>query len=203
MAKPRNNSKDAKLDLRFTPPYAITPLIELLQLTKEHIIWEAAAGEGDLLMAMIDKCPVEANFHATDIMSGQDFFDSSTIPPQFKDNSLEQLRGIITNPPYSMKPQWLKRCFELTQNVALLLPVESLASSKLRTIWNENNGVSILLTDTRIDFRGNNEKWYQSACNFSSAWFISGFNVEPDRILHSSIKDEKRDFKQSCRFLNI
>lgn len=202
MGKPRKNSKDKKLDLRYTPSYAVTPLLEVLELQKNSFIWEPASGEGDLLESMIDREHL-VDFHGTELTKGQDFFDKSIVPNKFGDPDFHELTGIITNPPYSIKPQWLQRCFEVTKNVALLLPVESLASSKLRTIWESNGGVSILLTDTRIDFRGENEKWYESACNFSSAWFISGFNIHPNQILHSSIKEEKSDFKKSCRFLNI
>lgn len=201
MGKPRKNTKDAKLDLRFTPSYGVAPIIDTLQLKEDWFIWEPACGNGDLLTAMLEHSP--AHFWGTELTDGQDFFDDSIIPEQLKEDPDSICSGIITNPPYSIKPQWLKRCFEVTHNVALLLPVESIASSKLRTIWNENNGVSMILTDTRIDFRGKDQKWFESCSNFSSAWFVSGFDIEPNQILHSSIKDEKKDFKQMCRFLNI
>ena len=201
MGKPRKNVKDPQLDLRYTPSYAVAPLLKELELSKKAFIWESACGENDLVNSIINQSDLKV--YGTDLSTGHDFFDDKSVPEPFIDPDFNELTGIITNPPYSMKPQWVQRCFELTENVALLLPVESLASSKLRAIWDQNGGVSVLLMDTRIDFRGENEKWYQSSCNFSSAWFISGYNITPDRILHGSIKDEKSDFKKSCRFLNI
>lgn len=201
MGKPRKNSKDVNLDLRFTPPYSVTPLMELLKLDNKWFVWEPASGQNDLVEAIEERCP--AKVVGTEIRNGQDFFDEFTVPKQFNVEEYYGKSGIITNPPYSIKPQWLRRSFEVSKNVALLLPVESLASSKLRSIWNDNGGVSILLTDTRTDFKSLEGKWFESEAIMSTAWFISGFGIEQDQILHSSIKEEKSDFKKSCRFLDI
>lgn len=43
------------------------------------------------------------NVVGTDILTGQDFFT-------YRESDFD---AIVTNPPYSVKYQWLKRCYEL------------------------------------------------------------------------------------------
>jgi len=47
--KPKVNSKAPAKDLCMTPPYAVKPLMDLLQLPFDTVIWESASGEGDLV----------------------------------------------------------------------------------------------------------------------------------------------------------
>ena len=46
--KPKENNKDTKRDQCFTPPYAVKPLLDLLNIPKDMLVWENAPGEGNL-----------------------------------------------------------------------------------------------------------------------------------------------------------
>ncbi len=166
-----------------------------MNLSDNCFIWEPACGENDLLNAMIERSGAE--FYGSDISYGADFYNPLIVPSEFSNKTINS--GIITNPPYSEKPQWLKRCFEISQNIALLLPVESLASKNLRALWDENGGVSVILLESRVEYRSKHKSWLSTvseSSNFPSAWFISGFGIRPDNIFHGKISTEKNIFKK-------
>lgn len=186
--KPKENSKDPKKDFCMTPPYAVPPLMKLLNLPFGSTVWEPAAGEGDLTRALLNEGVAVID---TTKERGVDFFDFALPEPL----------PIITNPPFSIKLEWVERCYELTSNWALLLPVEAIASSRLRALFNANGGVSMLLFDSRIDFKTPDTTWGNSSAQFPTAWFISGFGSEPNRIFDCSIKNEKSAFKKLHRLM--
>lgn len=186
--KPKSNRKDSKFDMCMTPPYAVPPLLELLKIPHGTTVWEPAAGEGDLVRTLI---AAGLDVVDTTLERGVDFFEFS-LP----DNP-----PIITNPPYSIKPRWVERCYELTNDWALLLPVESLASSKLRAMFNAHGGVSALFMDSRVDFKLPDGTWGDSSAQFPTCWIISGFGIEPNRIFDGCTKEEKGPFKKLHRMM--
>ena len=64
---------------------------------------------------------VHYNKEWCEITEGRDFFDWPY-----------KVDWIITNPPYSIFPQFLEKCFEVADNVALLIPLAKLVSSLKR-----------------------------------------------------------------------
>ena len=186
------NSKDTDRDLCMTPSYAIQPLLDLITIPDDMLIWEPASGEGHLSDVLT---LAGVNHRASSLEHGQDFFDDNSIP-----KTVGQV-GSITNPPYSIKPKWVERCYEVSQDWALLLPVESLAASTLRSQFNSHGGVSVLFFDSRIDFKMPGGKWSTSAAQFPTCWFISGFGIKPNRIFDCSIKAEKSAFKKMHKML--
>ena len=153
------------------------------------LVWENAPGEGNLTNELLLN---DINTYAID----DDFFNPDSVPNH-------RSVGIITNPPYSIKPKWVKRCYEVTKNWALLLPVESLAASGLRRMFNENGGVSVLFMDSRVDFKTPDVKWHKSAAQFPTCWVISGFGIEPNKIFDASIKEAKSKFVKQCKLDNV
>lgn len=201
--KPKSNDKDPAKDLCMTPSYAVKPLIDLLGLNSTTKgIWEPASGEGDLVSTMRN---LGLSVGESSLEHGEDFFDHVVSSKYYH----EDCGGIITNPPYSIKPEWIKRCYEITKNWALLLPLEAIAAAVNQEQFKANGGVSILLFDSRIDFKmpepgksGNADKWGFSSAQFPTCWVISGFGLEPDKIYHASIKEEKAIFKKMHKMLN-
>ena len=59
--------------------------------------------------------------------------------------------AIITNPPYSIKDKFIKRCYELDKHFALLMPINTL-QGKYRSKLFETNGIELLVFGSRIKF---------------------------------------------------
>lgn len=110
--KPKTNrngqiNKPARFDSCQTPFYALDPLIPYLP--KDWLIWESAAGD----CHVVQKLTAEGfAIFGSDILSGHNFF---TFSPERWDCQ-------VTNPPYSIKYDWLKRSYELGKPFALYCP---------------------------------------------------------------------------------
>lgn len=166
--KPKTNragadtKKPSGYDSCQTPWYALPPLIPYLPL--HWTIWEPAAGKGYLVEALQD------NWYetiASDMLTGQDFFEWQ--PDAHWD-------AIVTNPPYSLKPEWIERCYELGHPWALLMPVETLGAWEDQEQF-EARGIEIVLLDKRIDFGMPNIGFEDSHSQFPVAWFTWGLNI--------------------------
>jgi hypothetical protein len=142
-----------------TPPIALKPLLPFLRT--EWIIWECAAGKGNLARELRKHgfATIE-----TDILNGYDFL--SWQPDVFD--------CIITNPPYSLKQQFLERAYSLGKPFALPLPLTTLETAKRQNLM-KTYGVELILFDKRINFEtpsGSGEgSW------FATMWVTSGLNI--------------------------
>lgn len=155
------NIYEAKgIDACQTPPYAVAPLLPYLQRYSQ--LWEPAAGEGYLAAALEKAGHVVVK---TDILTGQNFF--FTQPPY--------RIPIITNPPYSVKVEWLARCYELELPFALLLPVDTIALGEAQALF-EQHGIEIIWLNRRVNFKMPQRGWGGRA-QFSTAWFTNNLGV--------------------------
>lgn len=200
--KPKTNSKSTEKDSCMTPSYAVKPLLDLIDTSMVDYIWEPASGEGDLL-SELEQGIFDKHIHGSTLKSnGQgDFFDDAWRQVGTT-NQVNQNMGIITNPPYSIKPQWVERCYQLTDNWALLMPVEAVASYAIQSQFITNGGVSMIYFNSRIDFKvGATGLWRNSSAQFPTCWYVSGFGLEPNKTYYANIKDAKRAFKKYHRFM--
>jgi len=149
--KPKLNHKPGPIDNCQTPGYALDPIEALVD--KSWFVWEPAIGEGYLVAELLKR-------HYKVIAPHEDFF--SYQPSLHWDI-------IITNPPYSLKYDWIERCYELGKPWLLLLPVETLGSGKAQKMFREN-GINVILLSKRINFKMPNKGWTGSA-QFPVAWF--------------------------------
>ena len=100
-------------------------------------------------------------------------FDFLTMTPTFEWDI------IVTNPPYSLKNQFLKRCYEYKKPFALLLPINGL-ETKIRQEMFSKYGLQIILIPYRIKFEtptGKKSSPWQAHC-----WFTNGLNLKNDII---------------------
>lgn len=75
---------------------------------------------------------------------------------------------IITNPPYSLKNEFLERCYEYDKPFALLLPLTALEGKQRNELYKEY-GIELIVLDKRINFMKNkNNVW------FNTSWFCKG-----------------------------
>lgn len=150
--------KANKADDFQTPPRALMPLLPFLPL--KWIIWECANGNGNLTENLRAR---GYTVIATDLKDGYDFL--AWHPDEFD--------CIVTNPPYSLKDQFLQRCYLLGKPFALLLPLTTLEGK--RQHWLEKYGVEIILMDKRINFI--TPSGQGSGSWFATAWFTNGLQI--------------------------
>jgi len=166
--KPKQNYRgdtdtSGPMDRCQTPAYAFAPLAEYIPSWMTRI-WEPAKGEGYLAEA-ISSYGFEVI--TSDILTGQNFFEYEP------DNEWDCL---ITNPPYSVKYDWLERCYELKKSFALLLPVETLGAQTAQKFFRDY-GIQVIFLDKRINFKMPNKGWDGSAAQFPTAWFCWGWEL--------------------------
>lgn len=142
-----------------TPPEALEPLYPYLK--KEWTIWEPACGKGNLINALKEK---GYNAFGTDILTGEDF--------RLEDRGCD---CIITNPPFSLKQQFLERCYKIGKPFALLLPLTTFETPKRQQLFREG-GVEVIFFPKRINFETPN-KVEKSSAWFATAWFTHGLNI--------------------------
>lgn len=186
--KPKRNyvastSKPGPMDLCQTPPYALEPLMTYLKVMgyngiQDPRIWEPANGQGILSNALK---VADFDVITSDIQTGENFFE--TQPGKWD--------VIVTNPPYGIKPQWLRRCYELDKPFALLMPVEFLGTGEAAELFNKY-GIEIMILTPRVDFKMPNG-WFSSA-QFPVAWYC--WNILPASLMFEKIQKPKPDISR-------
>ena len=158
----KGNKKEVQLfDSCQTPAYALNPLWEYLK--PDWIVWESCAGEG-MLVREFERRGYKTI--GTDLLTGQNFFEYQP------DNWNVQ----ITNPPYSLKFDWLERSYQLGKPFGLLLPVEAMGANKAQKLF-EKYGIEIILLNKRVNFSMPNLKFGGSGAWFPTAWFTFGLGI--------------------------
>lgn len=145
-----------------TPDYALDPILPFLR--PGWRIWEPAAGEGNIARVLRrEGWEVEES----DLLTGHNFFTHE--PAGAWD-------AIVTNPPYSVKPQWLERCYQLGRPFALLVPVEMLGTvSAQRPMF--AHGVEVMLLDKRVNFKMPEKGYSASGAQFPVMWLTWGLGL--------------------------
>ncbi len=132
-------------DLYPTPPEVTVALLQFLNLPKNTTIWEPAAGEGDMLET-IRACGYGRSF-GTDISEGFDFLS----PDVFK-RLLTGFDWIITNPPFSLAEDFIRRAAKNEKPFAMLLKSQYWHASKRMALFEEIPPSYILPLAWRPDF---------------------------------------------------
>jgi hypothetical protein len=143
-----------------TPPAALDPLWP--HLRQFNFIWEPAAGEGLLAEALRKRFGVVAS----DILTGHNFF--TWQPPAWE--------CLVTNPPYSLKYPWLRRCYELSRPFALLVPVETLGAQSAHRLF-ARYGVEVIFMTKRVNFKMPNKGWAGKGAQFPVCWVTHGLGI--------------------------
>jgi len=143
-----------------TPPEALEPLYPFLK--HGSTIWECACGKGYLVKALQER---GYKVIGTDILTGVDFLKTDMPEADY----------IVTNPPYSLKQQFLERCYELKKPFALLLPLTTFETAKRQRLFKQY-GLEVIFFDKRINFETPN-KIEKSSSWFATAWFTNWMNI--------------------------
>ena len=148
-----------------TPPSALVPLLRYIP--RDWIIWEPAAGRGNLVRYLRS---IGYNVIGTDILSGRDFL---SWQPSLRWDV------IITNPPYSLKNEFLERCYSLGKPFALLLPLTTFETARRQALF-KKYGVQVLFLSKRVNFETPSGKG--SGAWFAVAWFTWKLNLPGDMV---------------------
>jgi hypothetical protein len=168
-----NYIQNPKNDEIYTPEYAIKPLLKYILPAWK--IWECT----DFGNSMITKVLKENGntVYGSHIEQGQNFL---TYIPEFEYDC------IITNPPYTLKTDFLKRAYELNTKFAFLLPITALESIERGKIYRQyNNELEVLVFDKRVEFyEAKNKIW------FNTSWFCRG--ILPQQLIFVELDKPKR-----------
>ncbi len=157
-----------------TPPYALDPLLPYIR--PDWIVWECAAGTGHLCKAL--------DGHVRDVIGTDIHGDYAKPPCNFFEWQPSYFDALVTNPPYSIKFDWLERCYELGKPFALLVPVETIGAQSAQKLM-ERHGCELLLLNRRVNFEMPNKGWEGSAAQFPVLWLC--WQVLPSPIVYGKI----------------
>lgn len=135
----------------YTPKYAIYPLLKYLP--KNLIIWECT----DFGESNITKVLKEYGYKV--ISTHKNNFDFLKETPDFNFDM------IVTNPPYSLKTQFLEKCYSYNKPFALLLPITAIEGIRRNQLY-KKYGLELIVLDKRINFMNN-----KKSCWFNTSWF--------------------------------
>lgn len=122
-----------------TPPEATQALLDFLKLDEGTRVWEPACGEGHMAEVLEKNgCIVRA----TDLQLGTDFLET--------DENFSE--WIITNPPFSLAEQFIRKCAGYNVPFALLLKSQYWHAAKRAALFSEITPAYILPLTWRPDF---------------------------------------------------
>jgi len=175
--------KPSKSDEWFTPKEAIYPILTYLK--PNSIIWCPFDEE----ISNYPKILREAGHkvYCTHIKKGYDFFQM---------NVLNEVDYIISNPPYSLRNNILKRLFELNKPFLMLMNTNGLFDSKIRWDLFNNNNFTLLYLKGRVNYMKEYGKEIKSSPPFQSAYICSGIWDEKIIFTKQNFRNRgENDFK--------
>jgi len=146
-----------------TPKEAVDIIIPYLN--KDWIIWECAWGQG----ALSNHLKKEGFNVIGD--KNIDFLDKSQTPLHFD--------CIVTNPPYSLKDEFLEQCYKLNKPFALLMPLTALEGIYRGKLY-QTYGIQLIIPNRRINFIPKSNK--SGGVWFQTAWFCYDLNLPKDLL---------------------
>ena len=150
----------------YTPEVAIIPLLKYLP--KNITIWECTDFGGSNITKVLKK-------HGYNVISThKENFNFLTDDPTF------EFDMIITNPPYSLKDEFIEKCYQYKKPFALLLPITALEGVKRGGLYRKH-GIELLIFDKRINYMKNKKaNW------FNTSWFC--YKVLPQQLIFERIE---------------
>lgn len=161
-----NYVKNEKFDDIYTPGYAVKPLLKYIP--KGITVWECC----DFGKSEITRLLKEHGCNVISTDKEENFFEY--IPNEHFDM-------IITNPPYSLKDQFIKKCYEWNKPFCLLLPITAL-EGKTRGGLFRKYGIEVMVFDGRVEFIKKKGNW------FNTSWFC--YKVLPEKLIFEELKKE-------------
>ena len=155
-----------------TNPWALDVLMP--HLNSEWTVWECAAGKGNLVHGLCERG--QERVIASDILPTERIGGVMRWQRNFVEDLAYQFGFdmILTNPPYTLKDEFLARCYEIGKPFALLLPLTALEGQVRQRLYKEH-GLEIVFLPKRPEFETPSGK--NSGSWFAAAWFTNGLNI--------------------------
>jgi len=150
-----------------TPEYAVKPLLPYLN--KKWRYWEPTDtyGRSGIAEALTANKFKVVTTKQVDI----DFL---------KDDAPFKYDCIITNPPFSQKDAFIKRCIDLGKPWAMLLPITALEGVQRGKLFKACD-VELLVLDRRVEFMN-------GSVRFNTSWFCCF--ILPENLMFAELKKE-------------
>lgn len=162
-----NYIKNGANDELYTPCEAVTPLLEYIP--KGSIIWECTDyGKSNITSILKNNGYKVISTHIKD-------FNFLTDKPNFNFDI------IITNPPYSLKDEFIKKCYEYKKPFALLLPLTALEGVERGKLYNKY-GIQLIVFNRRLNFMNNKKSNW-----FNTSWFC--YNLLDKDLIFKEVKN--------------
>jgi type I restriction-modification system DNA methylase subunit len=174
------NKNVSKSDIFYTPDWIIDLLVPYLSIDGYNTVWEPACGQNHIVNRLVHH---GYNVVGTDITDDGD--NDFIVHTGWVDFDI-----IITNPPFSSKDAFIRKCIEYKKPFALLLPISSLEGKTRSKLWQQCEDLSVIIPDKRVNFIGQS-----GSPNFCSAWFCNGFNLGKQIIFINTSKDLQNNDK--------
>lgn len=162
-----NYVQKEKFDDLYTPAYAVMPLLKYVP--KGITVWECCDFGGSEIARLLKE-------HGCKVISTgieENFFEYEPS---------EDFDMIVTNPPYSLKDEFLKKCYDWGKPFCLLLPITAL-EGKVRGALFRRYGIEILVFDGRVEYLSDKKgNW------FNTSWFCH--DVLPKQLIFEELKKE-------------
>lgn len=144
------NKSRAGGDELYTPVEATEMIIPFIPYGIKTI-WEPASDvSGEIAKVLLD--------YGYKVITGTgDFFDNHDF----------EFDMIITNPPYTLKDQFIAKCYALGKPWMLLLPTTALEGQKRQSMYRDND-IALLLPNKRFNFMPEKKSAW-----FHTSWFCS------------------------------
>jgi hypothetical protein len=153
-----------KHDDYMTPKYAWENIKHLIP--KNKVIWEAFYGDG------------KSGSYLRELG-----FDVIHEPIDFFENNLGEI--IVSNPPFSLSKEVMKRLKELDKPFIIIMPSSKINTSYFREYF-MNCGLQLIIPRKRIHFEkqieGKTPDNWKNACNFDCFYYCYKIGLENDIV---------------------
>lgn len=164
-----------KNDEYFTPPYAVYPIMK--RLKAGATVWCPFDKKESEYVRVLSRYGFSVIYGH--IQTGQDFFQASVPDCDY----------IVSNPPYSLKGEVIKRLYEIEKPFAMLVNFQGIFDSRERFQIFKENRVEMLWLSPRVNYMTRDGKLPQRV-PFQSGYLCSGicenqleFEYLDDRLL--------------------
>jgi len=140
-----------------TPAYAIYPIIKYIPISKT--IWCPFDTEDSLFVRILKSKGYEVIY--SHINNGKDFFEYEP----------ENYDIIISNPPFSLADNILKRLYKLKRPFIMLLPLKYVQAKGRGKLFSEN-GIQLLTFDKRIGYYTNGDMTKPKEGNYQASSYF-------------------------------
>ena len=159
-----------------TPKYVVEPIIKYLKFNRYKKIWCPF----DLDISWYVRLLKEEGFEVinTHLQNGFDFFEV--------DHAKIDFDCIVSNPPFTLKDEILKRLYEINKHFSILLPQNSLQSGKRTKLFIEYGLEYLGFAERACFYTNNNLDRINFGNHFASGYFC--YKVLPEKMIFEHLK---------------